>query len=84
MSTLLIVFAMIFVLGPIAKAYADRISRGLPPESESSRAELARLREEVDRLTTEVARLHDEQSFMVRLLSEGDRQRLLDRPDRVE
>jgi cell division protein FtsB len=83
MSTLLIVFAMIFVLGPIAKAYADRISRGLP-ESESSRAELARLREEVDRLTTEVARLHDEQSFMVRLLSEGDRQRLLDRPDRVE
>ena len=79
MATMLIIFAMVFVLGPIAKAYADRISRGLPPDSDTSRAEIGRLREEVDRLGAEVARLHEEQSFMVRLLSDGDRKRLSDR-----
>jgi hypothetical protein len=34
-------------------------------------AELARLREEVDQLTAHVLRLQDEQSFTMRLLSEG-------------
>jgi hypothetical protein len=42
----------------------------LPP---GDGAELARLREEVDLLTSEVQRLSDEQSFMVRLLAEGER-----------
>jgi hypothetical protein len=79
MGTLLIIFAMVFVLGPIAKAYADRLSRGLPAESDSTRAEIGRLREDVDRLSAEVSRLHDEQSFMVRLLSEGERKKLTDR-----
>ena len=76
MSTLLIIFLLIFVLGPIAKAYADRISRELPPGSDIAAAELARLREEVERLTVDLARLQEEQSFMVQLLSEGERKRL--------
>jgi hypothetical protein len=76
MGTILIIFALVFVLGPIAKAYADRISRELPPGSETSLGEIARMREEIDRLSLEVARLQDEQSFMVRLLSEGERRRL--------
>jgi hypothetical protein len=76
MSWLLIILLMVFVLGPIAKAYADRISRELPPGSDINAAELARLREEMERLTAEVARLHEEQSFMVQLLSDGERKRL--------
>jgi hypothetical protein len=76
MGTVLIIFAIVFVLGPIAKAYADRIAKDTPSDSLSAGPELARLREEVDRLSMEVARLQDEQTFMVRLLSEGDRRRL--------
>jgi Zn-dependent protease with chaperone function len=76
MSTLLIIFLLIFVLGPIAKAYADRISRELPPGSDINAAELARLKEEVERLTADLARLQEEQSFMVQVLTEGDRKRL--------
>ena len=34
-------------------------------------AELARLREEVDQLTAQLAKLQDEQSFTMRLLTEG-------------
>jgi hypothetical protein len=81
MATLVIILAIVFVLGPIAKAYAERISRDLPPGADPSPAELARLRDEVERLSAEVSRLHDEQSFMVRLLTDGERTRLLeDRP----
>ena len=78
MSTVLIIFAFIFVLGPIARAYADRVSRELPPGTGVAPEGLKRLREEVDRLALEVARLHEEQSFMVRLLSESDRQKLIE------
>ncbi|MEX2582787.1 MAG: hypothetical protein WD766_05915 [Gemmatimonadota bacterium] len=76
MSTLLIILLLVFVLGPIAKAYADRISRELPPGSDIDAGDLARLKEDVERLTQEVSRLQDEQSFMVRLLSDGERKRL--------
>jgi hypothetical protein len=34
-------------------------------------AEIARLREEVDQLNTELARVNEEQQFMMRLLSDG-------------
>ncbi|MEX2569701.1 MAG: hypothetical protein WD737_00245 [Gemmatimonadota bacterium] len=76
MSTLLIIFVMIFVVGPIAKAYADRISREHAPGGEIAASEVARLKDEVERLSLEVSRLQEEQSFMVRLLSDGDRKRL--------
>jgi cell division protein FtsB len=80
MSTLLLILVMIFVLGPIAKAYADRISREIPPGSDINAAELARLKEEMERLAAEVARLQDEQSFMVQLLSDAERKRLGEGP----
>lgn len=73
MSWIFIVFAFIFVLGPLAKAYADRMSRTLPPPDPAAQAEIGRLREEVDHLSAEVTRLSDEQSFMLRLLAPGER-----------
>ena len=79
MATLLIIFSMIFVLAPIAKAVADRINRDLPASGAAGAAELERLREEVERLGAEVGRLQEEQSFMVRLLTEGERQKLIER-----
>ena len=79
MATILIIFATIFVLGPNAKAYANRIAHESSVEPEASRAEIGRLREEVERLGIEVSRLQDEQAFMVRLLSDGDRKRLQER-----
>ncbi|CAN5909435.1 hypothetical protein BH23GEM7_BH23GEM7_21230 [soil metagenome] len=80
MSWILVIFAFIFVLGPLAKAYADRMNRTLPPPGPPAQAEIGRLREEVDRLAAEVTRLSDEQSFMLRLLSPEARLRL-ERPD---
>jgi hypothetical protein len=71
MSFVLLILLIVFVAGPIARAYADRIGRGaraLPGASE----ETARLREEVDRLGAEVARLSEEQAFMLRLLTPGE------------
>lgn len=47
-------------------------------------SDVARLRNEVDRLSAQVDRLVEEQSFMLRLLSEGDRRRLEARRDDTE
>ncbi|MDQ3556225.1 MAG: hypothetical protein M3409_05555, partial [Gemmatimonadota bacterium] len=63
MMMILLIFAFVFVFGPIARAYAKRLDGTLPPGVPPP--ELGRLREEVDRLSAEVARLSDEQSFMV-------------------
>lgn len=82
MGTVLIIFAFIFVLGPIARAYAQRLTNELPPGADPE--QLARLKDEVERLSGEVARLHDEQSFMVRLLSEGERKQLEGRSESPE
>ena len=76
MAFLLIIFGTIFVLAPIARAVADRISSEVRPEAMPDRAELRRLREEVERLSSDVARLQEEQSFMVRLLDESERKKL--------
>ncbi len=81
MSTVLIIFAFIFVLGPIAKAYADRLSRELPPEATKRLAEVSRLREEMDQLNANVSRLQEEQSFLLRVLSENDQRKLNDGND---
>lgn len=51
----------------------------LPPEqAQRTEVELGRLREEVDRLNGQVERLVEEQSFLLRLLGEGERPRLLE------
>jgi hypothetical protein len=84
MTTVLIIFVMIFVVAPLAKALADRLSREVPPELASNRAELARLKEEVERLSLEVARLQDEQSFMVKLVGEAEQKKLPEGRQSVE
>jgi hypothetical protein len=59
-------------------AVGDRELAGRPrtgSELAARDAQLRRLREEVDGLHAEVRRLADEHSFMVRLLTEGDRPR---------
>ncbi len=45
--------------------------RGRPQLEAQHTAELARLREEVDTLTAQVVSLQEEQSFMMRLLTDG-------------
>lgn len=48
-------------------------ARALPPDyTRRTDAELARLREEVERLAGEVDRLQDEQGFLLRLLEQGE------------
>jgi hypothetical protein len=74
MTFLLLLFAIIFVLAPVAQAYARRLN---PPDVPGVKpGEVARLREELEQLAAQVNRLQEEQSFMVRLLSEGERPRL--------
>jgi len=66
---IILLIAIIFVLAPVAQAYAKRLNApdvpGIKP------ADLARLREEMDLLAAQVNRLQDEQSFMLKLLSEN-------------
>jgi hypothetical protein len=77
---LLWVLLTVFAMAIVAKWVFVPTERALPERTHRAEAELARLREEMDRLTTQVDRLSEEQSFMVRLLSEGDRARLAERP----
>jgi hypothetical protein len=71
MTFLLLIFAIIFVLAPVAQAYAKRLN---PPDVPGVKpGEIARLREEMEMLAAQVSRLQDEQSFMLRLLSEGQK-----------
>ncbi|HEX2094930.1 MAG TPA: hypothetical protein VHG28_21195 [Longimicrobiaceae bacterium] len=70
----LAIIFIVFVLGPMARAHADRVGRGADPAAFPGTApEVVRLREEVDRLSAEVAKLTEEQQFMLRLLAPGDR-----------
>lgn len=65
--------AMIIALGLAAKWVISALKGGGEGgyELASRDAQIQRLREEVDGLQGEVRRLAEEQSFMVRLLSEG-------------
>ncbi|MBV9774024.1 MAG: hypothetical protein JO040_08750 [Gemmatimonadetes bacterium] len=72
MSIAIVVILCIFVLGPLARGASRGAFRQVAPGgSPEDRAEIARLREEVDRLGTEVMRLSEEQGFMMRLLEPG-------------
>ncbi len=72
MAFVIAIMLIVFVLGPIARALAVRLARGGDTALPGAPQEVARLREEVDRLGVEVARLTDEQAFMLRLLAPGE------------
>ncbi|HEV2733829.1 MAG TPA: hypothetical protein VGV85_03285 [Longimicrobiaceae bacterium] len=75
MAFVIAIMLIVFVLGPIARALAVRLGRGGDAALPGAPQEVARLREEVDRLGVEVARLTDEQAFMLRLLAPGEQKR---------
>lgn len=75
MTLFWLLIAAIVVRWVISEARSrDRLAPG-------AEAEVARLRAEVDLLTSEVRRLGEEQSFMVALLSDDERQALRERGD---
>jgi len=67
----------LIVLGILARWVFAPTGRALPEQTQRIELEMSRMREELERLAAHVERLQDEQSFMVRLLSESD-QRLLE------
>ncbi|MET0396408.1 MAG: hypothetical protein ABW277_06270 [Longimicrobiaceae bacterium] len=71
-----VILVVVFVLGPIARAVATRVSRGGPALPAPPSQEVALLREEVERLGAEVARLNEEQAFMLRLLAPGEQKQV--------
>lgn len=67
-----ITIAVIIAIGLVARWLIEAWRGGSDDRLLASRdAQIQRLREEVDVLTSEVRRLGEEQSFMVKLLSEG-------------
>ena len=65
---------MVLVLAVVARLVLTSAGGHGNPELEARHtAEIARLREEVDQLQGQVMRLTDEQSFLTRLLAEGER-----------
>lgn len=63
---------MVLLLGLVARWVIQAFGERGNPELEARHtAEIARLREEVDQLNSQVLRLTEEQSFLTRLLSEG-------------
>jgi hypothetical protein len=82
----IIIISLIAVVAMLAGLVGVAIGRAPLREREGARlepaslAEIGRLREDVDRLSAEVSRLHEEQSFIVNLLGETERKRLLEGP----
>jgi hypothetical protein len=73
MTFFIVIFIIVFVLAPLANAAAKRLSA--PPSPGALPDDVARLREELDQLTAQVSRLQEEQGFMLRLLTEGEKRR---------
>jgi uncharacterized protein YlxW (UPF0749 family) len=64
---------MLLVLATVARLVLTSVGERGNPELEARHtAEIARLREEVDQLQSQVMRLTDEQSFLTRLLAERE------------
>jgi hypothetical protein len=73
---ILLIIAIVFVFAPVAQAYAQRLN---PPDVQGVKPdEIARLREELELLSAHVSRLQEEQSFMLRLLSQEAPRRALE------
>jgi hypothetical protein len=66
MSTVFLLILVAYLGRWVVSGWSD--TRRIAP---GDGAEVARLRDEVDQLTTQVARLADEQQFLMRLLAEG-------------
>jgi hypothetical protein len=66
------VLLTILVAGLVARWVVSAWPGGDGHELAGRDAQIRRLREEMDTLQSEVRRLSEEQSFMVRLLSKGD------------
>ena len=80
MSFVLILIAIIFLGAPLAAAAGRRLEREGSQLNQASLAEIGRLRDEVERLSGEVHRLQEEQSFIVNLLGDAEQKRLLEGP----
>jgi len=64
---------MMLILAMVARLVLTGVGgRGNPELEARHTAEIARLREEVDQLQSQVVRLSDEQSFLTRLLAERE------------
>jgi hypothetical protein len=61
----------LFVVAWLVRWAASAWRPGSPALQPTYEAEVARLREEVDQLNAQVARLGDEQQFLMKLLTEG-------------
>lgn len=67
------VILVLFVVAYLARWTAAGVrGRGSAELEPAHTAEIARLRDEVDQLTAQLAHLQDEQSFMMRLLAPGN------------
>ena len=63
-----LLFVLLILAYAVRHALVDGRDRRLPPPADP---EVARLRDEVDVLSTEVRRLNEAHTFMLRLLAEG-------------
>ncbi|HYW07226.1 MAG TPA: hypothetical protein VE913_09735 [Longimicrobium sp.] len=75
MSTVFLLILVAYLGRWVVAGWSD--TRRIAPGDD---AEVARLRDEVDQLTTQVARLADEQHFLMRLLAEGGQRPLPELP----
>ena len=66
-STVLLLLIAAYLVRWATTSYGSRVQALDPGQT----AEIARLRDEVDQLTAQVVRLQDEQTFMMRLLTDG-------------
>lgn len=73
MMMLMSLFWLVALVGLAKWIFGQPTDRALPERTQRTEAEVARLREEVDRLAGLLDRVTEEQSFLVQLLTEGER-----------
>ena len=78
MPTMILLFWVLVLAAVGAWMWGNPRELRLPPKTQ---AELDRLRDEVDRLSDQVSRLAEEQSYMTRLLADGEQRTPLPKPE---